>query len=71
MIRSRTFKTLHNNWYFTQVTERGDGGKGTLKEGEWLSVDSFPTTVHVELMKLKKIPDPVELSLIIWCRHVY
>ncbi|KAF8897495.1 glycoside hydrolase family 2 protein [Infundibulicybe gibba] len=26
---------------------------------EWLKVSEFPTSVHVELLKLKKIPDPV------------
>ncbi|KAF4620078.1 hypothetical protein D9613_005220 [Agrocybe pediades] len=41
------------DWSFTQV----GGGQGT-NEGEWLAVSSFPTTVHVELLKLKKIPDP-------------
>ncbi|KDR83785.1 hypothetical protein GALMADRAFT_133195 [Galerina marginata CBS 339.88] len=40
-------------WSFTQV----GGGDGT-KEDEWLDVSSFPTTVHVELLKLKRIPDP-------------
>jgi beta-mannosidase len=44
-------------WHFTQV----GGGDGT-QNGEWLQVDSFPTTVHVELIKLKKIPDPVRPS---------
>jgi beta-mannosidase len=42
------------NWFFTQV----NGGEGTAKD-EWLPVTSFPTTVHVELLNLKKIPDPV------------
>lgn len=42
------------NWSFTQI----GGGKGT-EDGEWLQVSSFPTTVHVELLKLQKIPDPV------------
>ncbi|KAF9006424.1 glycoside hydrolase family 2 protein [Cyathus striatus] len=41
------------DWAFTQI----GGGEGT-KNGEWLQVSSFPTTVHVELLKLKKIPDP-------------
>ncbi|KAF5322547.1 hypothetical protein D9619_000300 [Psilocybe cf. subviscida] len=41
------------DWSFTQV----GGGEGT-KDGEWLGVSTFPTTVHVELLKLKKIPDP-------------
>lgn len=50
---TKTCLTLHDNWTFTQV----GGHEG--EDGEWLSVDSFPTTVHVELIKLKKIPDPV------------
>ncbi|EAU84749.2 beta-mannosidase [Coprinopsis cinerea okayama7 len=40
-------------WSFTQV----GGGQGT-KDGEWLSASSFPTTVHVELLNLGRIPDP-------------
>ena len=42
------------DWSFTQI----GGGEGT-KDGEWLQVSSFPTTVHVELLKMKRIPDPV------------
>ncbi|EEB89673.1 hypothetical protein MPER_12203 [Moniliophthora perniciosa FA553] len=41
------------DWRFTQI----GGGEGT-KDGEWLQVSDFPTTVHVELSKLKRIPDP-------------
>ncbi|KAJ7095340.1 glycoside hydrolase family 2 protein [Mycena belliarum] len=41
------------DWSFTQV----GGGEGT-KDGEWLKVSQFPTTVHVELLHLKRIPDP-------------
>ncbi|KAF7301631.1 Glycoside hydrolase family 2 protein [Mycena indigotica] len=51
---------LLKDWKFTQI----GGGKGT-KEGEWLPVSTFPTTVHVELLKLKKIPDPF-LGLAEW-----
>ncbi|KAA1466453.1 beta-mannosidase [Dentipellis sp. KUC8613] len=40
-------------WSFNQV----GGGKGTGKE-EWLPISEFPTSVHVELLKLNKIPDP-------------
>lgn len=47
---------LLQEWSFTQM----GGGDGT-KDGEWLQVSEFPTTVHVELLKLKKIPDPVSL----------
>jgi len=39
---------------FTQI----GGGEGT-KDGEWLQVSQFPTSVHVELLNLKRIPDPV------------
>lgn len=46
-------KFLHSDWVFTQV----GGGQGT-RCGEWLPVTEFPTTVHVELLKLKRIPDP-------------
>ncbi|ESK97613.1 glycoside hydrolase family 2 protein [Moniliophthora roreri MCA 2997] len=41
------------DWSFTQI----GGGEGT-KDGEWLQVSEFPTTVHVELLKLKRIPNP-------------
>ncbi|KAK0482107.1 glycoside hydrolase family 2 protein [Armillaria luteobubalina] len=41
------------DWSFTQI----GGGEGT-KDGEWLQASQFPTTVHVELLKHKKIPDP-------------
>jgi beta-mannosidase len=51
-------KYLTDNWSFTQV----GGGDGT-REGEWLTVSKFPTTVQVELLKLKKIPDPVRVRI--------
>ncbi|KNZ79844.1 putative beta-mannosidase B [Termitomyces sp. J132] len=44
---------LLRDWSFTQV----GGGTGT-QDGEWLPTSEFPTTVHVELLKLKRIPDP-------------
>jgi len=47
-------RSLSKNWRFTQI----GGGNGT-KDGEWLNVSSVPTTVHVELLKLQRIPDPV------------
>ncbi|OSC98975.1 glycoside hydrolase family 2 protein [Trametes coccinea BRFM310] len=46
-------RELNEGWTFTQV-----GGGEVVKDGEWLPVQSFPTTVHVELLKLQKIPDP-------------
>ncbi|KAJ7904470.1 glycoside hydrolase family 2 protein [Mycena olivaceomarginata] len=51
---------LLQDWSFTQL----GGGEGT-KDGEWLAVSQFPTTVHVELLKLKRIPDPF-LGLAEW-----
>jgi beta-mannosidase len=45
---------LIEGWSFTEIK----GGQGT-KDGEWLSVDRVPTTVHVELLKAGRIPDPV------------
>lgn len=51
---SSSVRTLNDGWSFSQV----GGGEGT-KDGEWLGVSEFPTTVHVELLKLKRIPDPV------------
>ncbi|KAF5387820.1 hypothetical protein D9615_000372 [Tricholomella constricta] len=41
------------DWSFTQI----GGGEGT-KDGEWLQTSEFPTSVHVELLKLRRIPDP-------------
>ncbi|KAJ6539298.1 glycoside hydrolase family 2 protein [Mycena capillaripes] len=43
---------LLQDWTFTQLE-----GEGT-KDGEWFQVSQFPTTVHVELLNLKRIPDP-------------
>jgi beta-mannosidase len=47
-------KPIEEGWAFTQ----SGGGLGT-KDGEWISVSQFPTTVHVELLKTGRIPDPV------------
>ncbi|KAH9006794.1 beta-mannosidase [Lactarius hatsudake] len=48
-----TARLLHTGWTFTQI----GGGQGT-EENEWLETSAFPTSVHVELLHLKKIPDP-------------
>jgi len=48
-----TTRLLDTGWTFTQV----GGGQGT-KDDEWLEASTFPTSVHVELLHLKKIPDP-------------
>jgi beta-mannosidase len=50
-------RPLTQNWRFTQI----GGGLGT-ENGEWLHAFQFPTTIHTELLKLKKIPDPVSLD---------
>lgn len=55
---TRTQKRFLKDWAFTQI----GGGQGT-KDGEWIEVSLFPTTVHVELLKQKKIPDPVRGNL--------
>lgn len=55
---TRTQKRFLKDWAFTQI----GGGQGT-KDAEWIEVSSFPTTVHVELLKQKKIPDPVRGNL--------
>lgn len=47
-------KELSEGWSFTEI----GGGEGT-KDGEWLGVERVPTTVHVELLKAGRIPDPV------------
>ena len=47
------------SWRFTQI---GEGKREVVTEGEWLEVTQFPTTVHVELLQAKKIPDPVSRS---------
>lgn len=48
-----TTRLLDTGWTFTQI----DGGQGTEND-EWLETSTFPTSVHVELLHLKKIPDP-------------
>ena len=52
-------KELSGGWSFTEI----GGGEGT-KDGEWLSIEQVPTTVHVELLKAKRIPDPVSRSFL-------
>ena len=47
-------KELIEGWSFTEI----GGGQGT-QDGEWLDVERVPTTVHVELLKAERIPDPV------------
>lgn len=51
---ARQTRAINEGWQYTQI-----GGGEVVKDGEWLAVKQFPTTVHVELLKEKKIPDPV------------
>lgn len=53
-------KNLNQNWVFTQI-----GGENDPQLSEWMAVSQFPTTVHVELMMLKKIPDPVSTHILL------
>jgi beta-mannosidase len=55
-----TTRLLGRGWTFTQI-----GGEGT-KNGEWLETSAFPTSVHVELLHLRKIPDPVSTASWAW-----
>lgn len=52
-----TSKTIDEGWKFTQI-----GGGDVVKKDEWIEVTEFPTTVHVELLKEKRIPDPVSAN---------
>jgi beta-mannosidase len=53
-----TCKALAHGWSFTQLTD-APGVERATKDGEWIPTHAFPTTVHVELLELKKVPDPV------------
>jgi beta-mannosidase len=44
---------LDSNWEFTQI-----GGGQANSNGEWLKSSKAVTSVHVELLKLKEIPNP-------------
>lgn len=48
---------LNTDWQFTQLSSSGPEEPVT-KTDEWLAASKFPTNVHSELIKLKKIPDP-------------
>lgn len=56
-----TTRLLDTGWTFTQI----GGGHGTEND-EWLETSTFPTSVHVELIHLKKIPDPVSTASTRW-----
>ena len=63
-------RVLGDGWTFTQIT----GGQEP-ENGQWLETSAFPTSVHVELLRLKKIPDPVSSAScnrinVIECTHL-
>ena len=65
-----TPRVLGDVWTFTQI-----GGGQETEDGEWLETSAFPTSVHVELLRLKKIPDPVSSASchcinVIECTHL-
>lgn len=53
---SRKSRDIHDGWTFKKATK---GGDEYVKVDEEFTVQQFPTTVHVELLKHNKIPDPV------------
>ena len=61
MSAKTTARELHEGWAFAKV-----GGREVteVRDGEWLPAQSFPTTVHVELLGHKRIPDPVRAALV-------
>jgi beta-mannosidase len=54
---TNAYRVLDKEWSFTQLSS--SGSKRVTADGEWLKTEHFPTTVHVELLKKEKIPDPV------------
>lgn len=50
-----TLITLDKNWKFAQLRDQ--------KPGEWQNISSVPTSVHVELLKADKIPNPARYLL--------
>jgi beta-mannosidase len=59
MYSASTTRFLDCGWTFTQI----GGGQGT-EDGEWLETSTFPTSIHVELLHSKKIPDPVSTQVV-------
>ncbi|GJE84980.1 glycoside hydrolase family 2 protein [Phanerochaete sordida] len=52
-----TKTALDKGWSYALADAHGTD-TGSVKVGEWAAVQQFPTTVHVELLKEGKIPDP-------------
>ena len=58
MVRTPTSTAIGQGWQYSLTNANGTD-TGEVKVGEWVQVKNFPTTVHVELLQAKKIPDPV------------
>ena len=57
-----TKQVLDEGWAYSLTNANGTE-TGEVKVGEWTPVKHFPTTVHVELIKEGRIPDPVRSLL--------
>jgi hypothetical protein len=55
-------QVLNEGWTYS-LTDAHGAETGGVEVGEWTPVKAFPTTVHVELLKERKIPDPVSSQL--------
>jgi hypothetical protein len=63
-------RVLGDGWTFTQI-----GGNQEAENNKWLETCTFPTSVHIELLHLKKIPDPVSAASyncinVVECTHL-
>ena len=58
MTLASRYMQIEEGWQYGLADANGTD-TGDVKTGEWKFVKSFPTTVHVELLNDKKIPDPV------------
>lgn len=60
-VGQKVTRTIDDLWRFTQI---GGENRNVVKDGEWLETTEFPTTVHVELLKAKRIPNPVRVLFV-------
>ena len=60
VLTPKAVKAIDKGWSYSLANANGTD-TGDVKVGEWTPVKSFPTTVHVELLGYKRIPDPVRV----------
>jgi beta-mannosidase len=53
MVQASSKLVFNKDWLFSQI-----GGGPVNKDGEWLRASKAPTSVHAELLRLEKIPNP-------------